>query len=981
MHNGQVPAPKEAGAISPVRPKARLEPLKDGLAPEKRALAEDLRRIFLALKISVRRYAERQYLSPSTVTRYLNGERIPPWNFVAGVITEAQEYRAPLTAGAEDTLRELHREAIEANRHSDVQRLQARVVEADENTLRIASQQQALRKALRDREGRLTSLRSRCRSLETQFEEQRLAHRAEVQFQRSEYQRLQEECSDLQDQVAYLQEALSLTRTELIAAEDRCHRLETRLETVQGLYADEREADEVHSLMTRLVELADHGSSVPELVRAVGKLERRAWQAVESGLPSSADQSHCIEGGTGLRAALAIYREIGDTQGQVRTLFRLGTQAAKQADTKRAIDHFGTCARLAAQLGDYERGARALAHLASCHGGIGQLDEAHMYFADARDMANHLKNPIVAAQTLQRNADFLWTQGRIGEAITHLTDAVRLLEDTGEGRDLARTRVALGEALVVAGRWRYGLQILQSVLAETDHSSPALRAQATRALAISHSRRGLHREAESTIILALDQCERSAHESGIMQCRLTLANVYARDQEWSKALDQYSKATKLAVEQKALHALLVARAMAAVCRLRGEERDRAGDEIVNLIPLIEQFGMHSVKAALRLNLGSHHARFGDHEKALTEFRKARTVIEQLADDTLRAPCFLNMARSYRALGDIERSRTHALEAFAVHHELGDWPLAGEALVLLGGLYVDVGSGNSFEPALEDLVGSEQQVDERALEAIARSRPTRNRSVKEAGTKVSYPLTVASAGRKINISDSVRRALTGIGIDPLLRYLGSARRTCEVCQLLIDEAGKAELLLMKHQAMDRLMLRLSHPHCMVSQVVQLEGWAPTEPEVVLEVECILFGGDRAGIIVDCLGGWGIHEDARVEDLVLTTYRKAGFTDLQMMLQTENHERVDLRDIPGVTSGSVRAHLQDTNLSISSPDGQLLCRMPLNFYPSWYRSAAQGSLIVVVGRNLQGMAADDPSYLLRAMVTGNTVGGSVPLTVAA
>lgn len=984
MHNGQVPTPGEADVVGPVRPKVRLAPLKDGLAPEKQALAEDLRRVFLTLGISVRRYSVRRYLNPSTVTRYLNGERIPPWDFVAGVIADAQETYAPLTPEAETALRELHQNAVKTNQHSsEVQALQAKLAEADEETRRITTRQRTLREALRDRESRLAGVHGRCRDLKTQFEEQQLAHRAEVQLWQGVYQRLQEECGDLQEQVIYLQEALALTRAELVAAEDRCHRLETRLETVQELCKDERKDNETRSIIWRLGELADHGSSVLELVRAVGNLELRTRQAVESKLSPSAGQCRTIEEVVGLLAALAIYRDTGDAQGQVRALFRLGTQAAKQADTHQAAEHFGECADLAAGLGDYERAARALAYLASYHGGIGHLDEAETYFADAREMANHLGNPIVTAQTLQKTAEYLRHRGRIGEAVTYLTDAVGLLEGTEEKLDLVQAKTALGEALVVAGRWQEGAQALESVVSVvSDDASSATRAQAYRALAILYSRRGLHREAMSAITKALDQCERADDKSAILHCRMTLANVHARNKEWTEALDQYDKATELATEQKDLHVLLTARGMAAVCRLHREERDQAVAEIAKLMPVVEQLGMQSLTAALHLNVGAHHAHSGDHEQAVSAFRKALALIEQLDDDTLRAPCLLNMASSYRELGDSERSHAHAREAFALHHELGSWSDAGEALVVLMVLYLDTTSDDSGEPTLDDLVGPEQQVDDRVLEAIGtRLRTVSDGSVVKADREVSRSTTAITAERKINVSDAVRQALAGINIEPLTTRLGNSRQTCAACNLLIDETGEAELLLLDYQRMDHLVLRLAHPHCAASKVVEVKGRVPKEPKVVFEVECILFGGDRAGIIADCYGGWGSYGDGQIEDLVLASYCKAGFTNLQRLVQMEGSRPLDLRDIPGVNSGSVQAHLEGKNLSITGPDGQFLYRMPLNFIPHWYRKAVEGSLIVVVGRNLQGMAADDPSYLLRAMATGNAIGGSVPLTVAA
>ncbi|WP_018570045.1 hypothetical protein [Streptomyces sp. PsTaAH-124] len=341
MHEAQTPAQGETAVASRVRPVV-LAPLKDGLAPEKRALAEDLRRVFLSLGISVRRYAARRFLNPSSVTRYLSGERLPPWDFVAGVIADVEEAQAPLTPEAEAALRELHREALKSNRHSsEVQALQDKLAEADEDTRRITTRQRALEEALRDREGRLAKVRGRCRNLEEQLEEQHLTHRGEVELWQGEYARLHEECGDLQEQVIYLEGELAVTRAELIAAEDRCHRLENRLETLQDLGDEGKPSVEAPSLMMMLEE-ADRRSSVPELVRAVGDLELRTRKAMASELVRAASQSRTVEEVAGLLSALrqagfdahaqtalpamVMVRSVDDTSALARELFREGLQ-------------------------------------------------------------------------------------------------------------------------------------------------------------------------------------------------------------------------------------------------------------------------------------------------------------------------------------------------------------------------------------------------------------------------------------------------------------------------------------------------------------------------------------------------------------------------------------------------------------------------------------------------------------------------------
>ncbi|MER5626429.1 tetratricopeptide repeat protein [Streptosporangium sp. NPDC002544] len=750
-----------------------------------------------------------------------------------------------------------------------------------------------------------------------------------------------------------------------------------------GSSADLWNRDVIAALLRRtgrLAEAAQEASLDIERARAVGS---REWEAkalmelAETPMEERPDSAPVQP----LETALAIYRDTNDVQGQVRALFRLGSQAAERADIYQAVEHLEECANIAAGIGDYEHAARALSYLGSYHGGVGHLDEAETYFANARDMARHLGNPIVFAETLQRNADYLWHLGRIGEAINHLSEAVRLLEATEDKRALAQVRAGLGEALVVAGRWQEGVQALESIVSVlSDDASPATRAQASRALAILYSRRGLHREAMSRITKALDQCEQSGDKSAILQCRMALANVYARSGERTKALDQYNKAAELALERKDLHVLLTAHTMAAMCRLQGDEaeKDKAIAVIAKLMPLTKQLRMQSLEAALRNNVGAYHAESNDHEKAINEFRETLTLVDQIDDNTLRATCLLNLARSYRALGDVDKARSHAREAFALHQQFSNWSKAGDALLLLAGLYQDA-APDPEELKLNELLGDGQQLDHRVLEAIrSRPHPFDYRPVIKDGREASMSATIADR-RKINVSDAVRQELTGIDIEQLTAHLGNSRQTCVACDLLIDETGEAELLLLHHRKLNQLTVRLTHPHCAASTVIYLKERTLKEPKVIFEVECILFGGDKAGIIADCYGGWGVHEDGRLEDLVLERYREAGFINLQTMLQLDNGQSLDLRDIPSVTSSGVQARLEKNNLSITGPHGQLLHRMPLNFLPRWYQQANEGSLTVIVGRNLQGMAAEDPSYLVRAMALSRTIGGAVPLTV--
>ncbi|WP_369142216.1 hypothetical protein [Streptomyces sp. R44] len=274
------------------RKPAQLAALKDSVPAERRALAEDLRALFGALGISVRRYAARRHLDASSVTRYLNGERVPPWEFVADLIGTVGELSAPLTPQAEAALRETHRTALKANRRSGkMQELQDELADVDEESRRIRTRQRALEEALLDRERSLSDSLRRCASLELKLDEQQSAHRADVALWEGEYEQLRSECGDLRQEVLFLQEALAVTRAELIAAEDQCHRLEVELDALAEL---EPRGEGASSLMAAL-EAADRTASVAELVAVVGDLEARTQQAIARELVSSASRSRRVE--------------------------------------------------------------------------------------------------------------------------------------------------------------------------------------------------------------------------------------------------------------------------------------------------------------------------------------------------------------------------------------------------------------------------------------------------------------------------------------------------------------------------------------------------------------------------------------------------------------------------------------------------------------------------------------------------------------
>ncbi|MGP3990888.1 hypothetical protein [Streptomyces sp. 3N207] len=204
---------------------------------------------------------------------------------------DVAESVGPLTPEAEAHLREQHRAAAASNQHcGEVQALQDKLEAADEETRRIKTRQRALEEALHDREGKLQDAWNRSRQLERQFDEQHLVHQAELAQWQAEYKQLGTDCVDLNQQVIYLKESLAVTRAELIAAEEECHRLEAQLEAL----AETAQGSLKASSLLEALEAADQTASVPELVSVVGDLELRTQRAMASELVTSVSRTRNI---------------------------------------------------------------------------------------------------------------------------------------------------------------------------------------------------------------------------------------------------------------------------------------------------------------------------------------------------------------------------------------------------------------------------------------------------------------------------------------------------------------------------------------------------------------------------------------------------------------------------------------------------------------------------------------------------------------
>ncbi|MFE6066704.1 response regulator [Streptomyces sp. NPDC056525] len=212
-----------------------VRPLGEDLSDASRALAETLRELFEGLQVSVRRYAARRGLDPGTVSRYLNGTRLPPWQVISDLFTDVAEHRGTaVTTEAIEFVRGLYGCAVDAGsspKHA-VEILEQQLADADRVSRRSSVRGDVLGDALLDRTERIADLETRLNQLEVD----RVAERKradELAAAHPDVSGLIQERNELQQEVERLGAALREAQAQRAAAEGRCDLLERQLDAVE----------------------------------------------------------------------------------------------------------------------------------------------------------------------------------------------------------------------------------------------------------------------------------------------------------------------------------------------------------------------------------------------------------------------------------------------------------------------------------------------------------------------------------------------------------------------------------------------------------------------------------------------------------------------------------------------------------------------------------------------------------------------------
>ncbi|MFH8894212.1 MULTISPECIES: hypothetical protein [unclassified Streptomyces] len=222
-----------------------LNPLKEELPEPVKAFASELRVLFQGLPdTSLRTYASRHNLDGSTVSRYLSGERIPQWRFVVRLLEENATARdSGIQDGVLEHLRTLYDAAVKFIRSGkDVHLLRDAFAAAEAEREAARIHEKVLIEALRQREERIGELTGRLALEQAQHQQDRLAHKSELEARDKEIHSLRATAIQLRAEITLLNTTLVQARPHTSEAEQHTKDVEKALTKAEDAYERSPEA-------------------------------------------------------------------------------------------------------------------------------------------------------------------------------------------------------------------------------------------------------------------------------------------------------------------------------------------------------------------------------------------------------------------------------------------------------------------------------------------------------------------------------------------------------------------------------------------------------------------------------------------------------------------------------------------------------------------------------------------------------------------
>ena len=356
------------------------------------------------------------------------------------------------------------------------------------------------------------------------------------------------------------------------------------------------------------------------------------------------------------KESLQIQRDAGDETYQALCLNAIGNVYLARGESEDALTYFQQALQLRQKLNVPGDIADTLGNLGVTNVNLGQYDQATNVYMQALDLYRKSGDNHGAALQSQSLGMMFQTQGRIGPAISSLTDAVKGLRDAGDhGLPLAQAENDLAGALARAGRGEESAKPLDDArrIAQGLKSDPLNIALLNTDGDVKfyagdlRGARASYQQAEKVLTHGSDADSQ-------LNTKLNLARLAVAEGPAHSTIADLQKLTQEAESMGRKSLAVQASSWMAEAKIKDKDYRGARQDLERILPRSEKLGLRLQTAKIRYQLGTALRLSGSAAEASAQYRSALSLL----DDIQKDPGAEQLAKRFDLRPVFEQAKTH-----------------------------------------------------------------------------------------------------------------------------------------------------------------------------------------------------------------------------------------------------------------------------------------------------------------------------------
>ncbi len=417
--------------------------------------------------------------------------------------------------------------------------------------------------------------------------------------------------------------------------------------------------------------------------------------------------------------SLIIQKDIGERNGEARSLNNLGNAYVSLGQYSKAIEFSQQSKAIFQDIGDRQGEAGSLNNLGNAYRNLGQYPKAIEFSQQSLAIQQDIGDRQGEAGSLNNLGNAYVSLGQYPEAIEFYRQSKAIFQDIGDREGEAGSLTGLGIAYVSLGQYLKAIEFSQQSKAITrDIGDRNGEARSLTGLGNAYRNLGQYPKAiefyQQSKAIQQDIGDRRGEAGSLTG----LGNAYASLGQYPKAIEFYrqSKAIKQDIGDRQGEAGSLTGLGIAYDNLG--QYPKAIEFYQQSKAIFQDIGDRQGEAGSLNNLGNAYVSLGQYPKAIEFYQQSKAIFQDIGDRNGEARSLNNLGIAYRNLGQYPKAIEFYQQSLAIQQDIGDRNGEAGSLTGLGNAYFSLGQYPKAIEFYQQSLAIKRDIGDRQGEALS-----------------------------------------------------------------------------------------------------------------------------------------------------------------------------------------------------------------------------------------------------------------------